>query len=564
MNGVATRTGTWSPTSEIRSGDTPSGSLDGRNPVVLIAGAGPTTTGGVVSLLRRRLGTFAVIIAALIVTSVLTEVTESLYGAGRPGRPPKGMFVPAGVFILATAIAWRLLGDRRPLSLRRLRAAELLLFGSLAVVVSWAQHRYFRTETLVEFYERGVVSEALVSPICLNWVFLILSYGIFIPNTLRRCVVIVAAMVVGPMALAVFDLSRNAWPTCLVLELLWDMELWLVAGAAIAIFGSHRLGVLEREVREARELGQYRLTRHLGSGGMGEVYLAEHVLLRRPCAIKLIRPERAGDARDLRRFEREVQATARLTHWNTVEIYDYGNAEDGTFYYAMEYLPGLSLQELVDRHGPLPPERAIHLLRQVCYALREAHGAGLIHRDIKPSNILACERGGVHDVAKLLDFGLVHADGPEGRDVGLSQEGSIRGTPSYMSPEQAAGEASIDARTDIYSLGAVAYFLLTGRPPFVRDTAMRTLAAHIHLPPSSPTELRPDLPDDLAAVVLRCLAKDPAGRPPSAEALEEALAGCRDAGRWTERDALLWWRSRGEPETSTVPAGRDLPTETRF
>ncbi len=406
----------------------------------------------------------------------------------------------------------------------------------------------------------ALVRNAILASIIWHWLFLIFSYGIFIPNTLRRAGLVIGLMALCPLLVGAYDVTTGGGPGRTGLAMFWPMVVPLVGGALIAIFGSHRLNVLERE---ARELGQYRLTRHLGSGGMGEVYLAEHLLLRRPCAIKLIRPERAGDARELRRFEREVRATARLTHWNTVEIYDFGHAEDGTFYYAMEYLPGLSLQDLVDAHGPLPAGRAIHLLRQVCCALREAHAVGLIHRDIKPTNILACERGGVHDVAKLLDFGLVHAQAPDLRDVALSQEGSLRGTPSYMSPEQAAGEAAIDPRTDIYSLGAVAYFLLTGRPPFVRETAMRTLAAHLHLPPTPPTELRPDLPDDLAAVVLRCLAKDRADRPPSAEALEEALAGCRDAGRWTEQDALHWWRSRGEPETSAVSSGSDSTTETR-
>src|SRR5262249_52007665 len=165
---------------------------------------------------------------------------------------------------------------------------------------------------------------------------------------------------------------------------------------------------------EARKLGQYVLRQRLGSGGMGEVYLAEHVLLRRPCAVKLIRPDRTTDSNSLLRFEREVQATATLNHPNTVQIFDYGHAEDGTFYYAMEYLPGLNLEELVKRHGPLPPERALHLLRQVCGALHEAHAGGLIHRDIKPSNIITCERGGLHDVAKLLDFGLVRLHGAGG------------------------------------------------------------------------------------------------------------------------------------------------------
>src|SRR5205085_4446481 len=209
-----------------------------------------------------------------------------------------------------------------------------------------------------------------------------------------------------------------------------------------------------------------------------------HQLLRRPCAVKLIRPEHAGNVANLERFEREVQIMATLTHWNTVEIYDYGHAEDGTFYYVMEYLPGLSLEQLVLQHGPLPPERVVHLLKQVCGALREAHAIGLIHRDVKPSNILICERGGLHDVAKLLDFGLVLAPGVSADGADLTQEGSIAGTPAYMSPEQAGGQENLDLRSDVYSLGAVAYFLLTGHPPFAGRSPVKVVAAHLYEAPA--------------------------------------------------------------------------------
>ena len=205
---------------------------------------------------------------------------------------------------------------------------------------------------------------------------------------------------------------------------------------------------------------------------MGEVFLAEHELLKRPCAVKLIRPEVVLRAGTIDRFEREVRINATLSHPNTVEIFDYGRTEDGTYYYVMEYLPGMSLADLVERHGPLPPGRAVYLLRQVALALQEAHEAGLIHRDIKPSNIFAARRGGMDDVAKLLDFGLVRpaatASSPR-----TSDEGQILGTPLYMSPEQATNSRPLDARSDIYSLGAVAYYLLTGRPPFDEGTRDR-------------------------------------------------------------------------------------------
>jgi serine/threonine-protein kinase len=287
------------------------------------------------------------------------------------------------------------------------------------------------------------------------------------------------------------------------------------------------------------KLGPYVLKKQLGAGGMGEVYLAEHTLLRRPCAIKLIRPENAGASGNLRSFEREVRATASLTNWNTIQIYDYGHAEDGTFYYVMEYLEGLNLQDLVGRHGPLAPARAIHFLRQVCSGLREAHGIGLIHCDIKPANIVACERGGLHDVAKLLDFGIVRTI-RSSRDA--DQRQWIIGSPLYMSPEQATGKDRVDPRSDLYSLGAVAYFLLTGRPPFLCRSIMRTLVAHVQDPVPRPSRIRPGIPGDLEEIVVRCLSKQVTGRFENAESLEKALAACADAGAWTEEAAADWWQ----------------------
>jgi eukaryotic-like serine/threonine-protein kinase len=300
------------------------------------------------------------------------------------------------------------------------------------------------------------------------------TYGIFIPNTWRR-----AALVVTPMAMAspaatlILHLLHpellNFTVRVASFEQVSENALMLLIGAGASVYGTHVINTLRTEAFEARQLGQYRLRQRIGTGGMGEVFLAEHQLLKRPCALKLIRPGSASDPRAMARFEREVRTTARLSHPNTVEVYDYGRTEDGTFYYVMEYLPGLSLAELVERHGPLPPERVIYLLRQACQALQEAHAAGLIHRDIKPANIFAAFRGGRHDVTKLLDFGLVKpfAEGPTS-SVHLSQEGGITGSPLYMAPEQASGSRSPDPRSDLYSLGAVAYFLLTGRARYFR------------------------------------------------------------------------------------------------
>jgi serine/threonine-protein kinase len=291
--------------------------------------------------------------------------------------------------------------------------------------------------------------------------------------------------------------------------------------------GDHRSCSL---LRDAVRLGQYVLVERLGAGGMGEVHRAEHRLLRRPCAIKLIRPEHAGNADVLRRFEREVQATATLTHPNTIAIYDYGISDDGTFYYVMEYLPGDTLEQLVARDGPMDASRAIHVLRQIAGALHEAHGAGLTHRDIKPGNVMLGERGGVGDVAKLLDFGLVTArqttgDAGDGAISGITQMGTILGTPAYMSPEQCAGDQQPGPASDLYSLGALGYFLVTGRSPFEGRAPLQMMLAHLSEAPPSARLLRPELPSAFDALLQRSLAKRPEDRFASAQAMEQALRG---------------------------------------
>ena len=316
--------------------------------------------------------------------------------------------------------------------------------------------------------------------------------------------------------------------------------LFLFTLAGISSFAAHTISRLRLEVVEARQFGQYRLGRLIGSGGMGDVYLAEHQLLKRSCAVKLIRPEVIRTAGTIERFEREVRITATLSHPNTVEIFDYGRTENGTYFYVMEYLPGMSLSELVERYGPLPPERAVYLLRQVALALQEAHEAGMIHRDVKPSNIFAARRGGMDDVAKLLDFGLVKP-AVSSTLPHSSDEGHILGTPQYMSPEQATGNVPLDAHSDIYSLGAVAYFVLTGRPPFEERSAIESIIAHARDPVVPPSRFRADLRGDLEGVVLRCLAKNPADRFPDAASLEVALGECDCAAAWDKRRARQWW-----------------------
>ena len=321
--------------------------------------------------------------------------------------------------------------------------------------------------------------------------------------------------------------------------------LWSLCGVAIATVTSEVIYGLRKQVREASQLGQYTLEEKLGEGGMGAVYRARHALLRRPTAVKLLPLEKAGEA-NVRRFEREVQLTAELSHPNTVSIFDYGRTPDGVFYYAMEYLEGLDLETLVRADGAQPAARALHVLKQVTGALAEAHGRGLIHRDVKPANIILCERGGVPDVAKVVDFGLVkHVEGGFG-DPGLTRADAIAGTPLYISPEALTAPETVDARADLYGLGAVAYFLLTGQPVFQGRTVVEIASHHLHTRPTPPSErLGSPVPRQFEATVLACLEKDKERRPRDAHALLRALSECGDAGGWTEDAARLWWETRG-------------------
>jgi hypothetical protein len=322
----------------------------------------------------------------------------------------------------------------------------------------------------------------------------------------------------------------------------------LVAGSLTMLVYSLVVARLRGRVEEARQLGRYSLEKKLGQGGMGTVYLARHALLRRPTAIKVLEGgEVAGstgsatEGEHVTRFEREVQVTSSLTHPNTIEIYDFGSAPDGSFYYAMEYVGGLTLSALVEHDGPQPEARVLHLMRQVAGSLAEAHAAGVIHRDLKPSNIMLCERGGLVDFVKVLDFGLVRITG--GDDLAITSTQALTGTPLYMSPEAVENPKGVDARADVYQLGAVAYFLLTGRPPFEGKTVVDVLAKHMQERPEPPSEvLGHAVSVELERIILRCLEKDPDARFEDAGALVEALESCPVEGTWDQRQARAWWQ----------------------
>ncbi len=318
----------------------------------------------------------------------------------------------------------------------------------------------------------------------------------------------------------------------------------------IALAGSRVIYGLGKDIDKARRMGSYRLIDLLGEGGMGEVWSAEHQMLARPAAIKLIRsengPSGSGSAQEshLRRFEREVQATALLRSPHTVEVYDYGLTENRTFYYVMELLSGLSLDTLVKKHGAVPPERVIHVMRQACHSLAEAHERELVHRDLKPANIFLCRYGREYDFVKVLDFGLVKRAGETtGGDVEITQIGTFVGTPAYGSPEMASGSDSVDPASDIYSLGCVAFWLLTGRTVFTAPSVAMMLVQHINTEPDPPSRhAQQDIPAELDAVILDCLRKDTEERPPSAEALDTRLAGIQASHDWTRERAQEWWQ----------------------
>ena len=322
----------------------------------------------------------------------------------------------------------------------------------------------------------------------------------------------------------------------------------LLAGIVAALNTIIRL---RRRMGAALKLGQYTLEEKLGEGGMGVVYRATHAMLRRPAAVKLLLTGRTGD-RDLARFEREVQLTSRLAHPNTISIFDYGRTAEGVFYYVMEYLDGLDLDRLVRENGPVGPARAIRILAQVSGALAEAHALGLIHRDIKPANIVLTERADEPDIVKVVDFGLVKTLDQNQAESAVAN--TITGTPLYLAPEAISSPDTVDARVDIYALGAVAYFLLTGQHVFDATTVVEVCSKHIFEQPVAPSKrLGADLPEDLEAIVLACLAKDRDARPASAAALRVALLACRDATTYDSVAACAWWRARGAYATGTKP-----------
>jgi hypothetical protein len=385
----------------------------------------------------------------------------------------------------------------------------------------------------------------------LSLLLIVMTRSILVPSTARRTAIIVAlvgVLVVAGSYISVLGADLSGLPPMIRRELrpvltAFRSGSWWLLTAGLAVTTSHVIYGLRREIHEARRLGQYTLEEKLGEGGMGVVYRASHAMLRRPTAVKLLAPDKAG-VETIARFEREVRLTARLTHPNTITIFDYGRTPEGIFYYAMELLDGASLEDVVAVGGALPPARAIHVGCQIASALVEAHTAGLIHRDIKPANVILCERGGIPDVVKVVDFGLVREleAGTE-----LSRAGTVSGTPLYLAPEAIRSPEQVDARTDIYAVGAVIYYLLAGDHVFHGRTTVEICAHHLHSePPPIAERASGPLPDGLGEIVMACLRKDPALRPQTAADLLARLRTCGVTAAWTPEAARAWWAANGE------------------
>ena len=492
---------------------------------------------------QKRVAVFGLMLALMWGLLFAWRIASTL---SEDDSPSKAYLPGQGLSVAAFAATWLLCRGRRR-SHRFIRLAEeiCLLIAATGAVAMCLRVSYVARPDSILFF-------------CLSYT--LIARSILVPSDARRtfllCLFFGAVYVVSVFFIhrshhdpSIYtasadprlrlDATTMAKRWTVIAALWWTLALTIATATSKVIYG------LRREVRDARRLGQYTLLEKLGEGGMGAVYSVRHAMLRRPTAIKLLPPQKFG-ARNVARFEREVQLTARLTHPNTIRIFDYGRTPDGIFYYAMEYLDGANLADVIAEGGPMPAARVIHILDQVAGALTEAHGIGLIHRDIKPANIFLAEQGGVPDVAKVLDFGLVKQVGETSGEP-LTHADTLTGTPLYMAPEAIATPDQIDARTDLYALGAVGYYLLTGQEVFTGRTVVEVCSHHLHSTPIPPSQrLGAPVDADLEEVILRCLEKDPAQRPADSRSFQRALRACRAARSWSEEDARHWLQAHAD------------------
>ena len=494
----------------------------------------------------NRLGLMS-LVGALLWTLGTILYRLALASAGEPFHPQVSDVIPLVNALLSVALFFYTRhADRDPRFILDLGLVYMVLTTcSLGVVLHWDR----------------VPPNTRIAP-QLTWIgATVLMFAALVPNSPSKTLVAgLLAATMNPLGMLLAR-ARGTWdfgPISNILVVHYPD--FLLVGVAVVI--SRVVTKLGEHVTKAREMGSYRLVERLGMGGMGEVWRARHKMLARDAAIKLIQPAMmtrgmAGDALLLRRrFEQEAHATALLSSPHTVALYDFGVTHDGVFYYVMELLEGIDLDTLVKRFGPQSPARVVHILSQVCRSLEEAHSHGMVHRDIKPGNIFLCRMGAEYDFAKVLDFGLVKVTGG---DETMSVEGATTGTPAFLAPELAVGKPDIDGRTDLYGLGCVAYWLLTGRYVFEEKGSAAMILAHVRktpVPPSGHSAM--DVPESLDRIVLMCLAKDPAARPAGAGALAKLLAGCGGLDSWTREEAEQWWRLN-IPVTATAPAAASRP-----
>jgi eukaryotic-like serine/threonine-protein kinase len=512
--------------------------------------------------------------------------------APRKERPRERTLEPMGSGVAAPH--WTMPADLLRQAARRLAVAALvvalgfavsIIMNNLVAAAGWFQHSHLNVKNVVDgvmvtisaamayaartgaiaprrLLAAGLVYEVVIaigisigdhleplSPVLplhtISWLCLVIAiFPLVVPAPPRWALIAaLASATTWPIAYFVGVAAGNP-PAPLRTVILNSLEGYAAAGVALST---------TFVIRRLQELGCYQLVERLDRGGMGEIWRARHRMLARPVAIKLIRAEllgarTPGEATALvGRFQREAEATAALHSAHTVALHDFGVTPEGVFYYAMELLDGLDLDSLVRRFGPVPPERAIHLLTQACESLAEAHSQGLVHRDVKPANIVASHWGHKWDFVKVLDFGLVKAAWSLGDDARLTTEGVITGTPAFLAPEIALGKRDVDARVDIYGLGCVAYWLLTGQRVFEGATPMEIVLHHVKTPPVPPSQrVTTPIPASLEGLVLSCLAKEPEARPPSAEWLADELVQCQTARPWTPSRARQWWEENAE------------------
>jgi eukaryotic-like serine/threonine-protein kinase len=516
--------------------------------VVVFEGDAPRFTDLTAALLRSRLTVYASLVAVIFIAAFIGGILkhEQLLATSLRG---------AVVALILSCFFY--LRSNQPKPLWKLRFVELIIIGVLSVQLLLMM--------AVRLRDFAAVNDAVSIAASVNiymgaWCVVILGYATFIPNVWTRALVMTLLMAISPYGVLTYLRFNDRELDALIsLSKMQSPIPLTIVSAVIATWGTHIISTIRKRAFRAEQLGKYRLIRRLGAGGMGEVYEAEHQMLKRPCAIKLIKLDQEIDKDAHTRFEREVTATAQLTHWNTVEIFDYGHTSDGTFYYVMELLAGMSFEDLVTKAGPLPPARAIYLLDQVCAGLSEAHRKEIVHRDIKPANLFASERGGVYDVVKILDFGLVKVVSPD-QHASQSEETAC-GSPHFISPEQAMKYDAVDGRADVYSLGATAYFLLTGRPPFEGKSIGELVRAHLMAPPPPPSQFV-TIPQDLERIILRCLAKAPQDRFETTEDLRTALRNCGEFGQWNEAKSREWWLCQVESTAqSTQICPEAAPTQ---